>query len=47
MLSRRWSGAVRNGIIGGMTADTLAPQGLATRAQVAAILERFIAWEQA
>ena len=38
--------AVRNGIIGGMTADTLAPQGLATRAQVAAILERFIAWEQ-
>jgi len=39
--------AVRNGIIGGMTADTLAPQGLATRAQVAAILERFIAWEQA
>lgn len=39
--------AVRNGIIGGMTADTLAPQGMATRAQVAAILERFIAWEQA
>lgn len=39
--------AVRNGIIGGMTADTLVPQGLATRAQVAAILERFIAWEQA
>ena len=39
--------AVRNGIIGGMAADTLAPQGMATRAQVAAILERFIAWEQA
>lgn len=39
--------AVRNGIIGGMTADMLAPQGMATRAQVAAILERFIAWEQA
>lgn len=39
--------AVKSGIIGGMTADTLAPQGLATRAQVAAILERFIAWEQA
>lgn len=39
--------AVDNGIIGGMTADTLAPQGLATRAQVAAIIERFIAWEQA
>lgn len=38
--------AVRNGIIGGMTADTLAPQGMATRAQVAAILQRFIAWEQ-
>lgn len=39
--------AVRNGIIGGMTADTLGPQGQATRAQVAAILERFIALEEA
>lgn len=38
--------AVRNGIIGGMTDDTLVPQGMATRAQVAAILQRFIAWEQ-
>lgn len=38
--------AVRNGIIGGMTDDTLVPQGIATRAQVAAILQRFIAWEQ-
>ena len=38
--------AVRNGIIGGMTADTLAPQGMATRAQVAAILQRFIEWQE-
>lgn len=38
--------AVRNNIISGMTSDTLVPQGLATRAQVAAILERFIEWEQ-
>lgn len=38
--------AVANGIISGMTADTLAPQGQATRAQVAAILQRFIEWEQ-
>ena len=36
----RW--AVGEGIIGGMTADTLAPQSGATRAQVAAILQRFI-----
>lgn len=38
--------AVRNGIISGMTADTLAPQGMATRAQVAAILQRFIEWQE-
>lgn len=36
----RW--AVGEGIIGGMTADTLAPQSGATRAKVAAILQRFI-----
>lgn len=43
-----WAGdtmswAVAEGIISGMTADTLAPQGTATRAQVAAMLQRFIA----
>ena len=33
--------AVGNGIVGGMTADTLAPSGTATRAQFATILQRF------
>ena len=33
--------AVANGLIGGMTADTLVPGGNATRAQVATILVRF------
>lgn len=37
------SWAVAEGYITGMTADTLQPQGSATRAQVAAILERFLA----
>ena len=37
------SWAVAEGLISGMTADTLQPQGSATRAQVAAILERFLA----
>ena len=37
----RW--AVAEGYISGMTADELQPQGNATRAQVAAILERFCA----
>ena len=36
----RW--AVGEGILGGMTADTLAPQGQATRAQVAAFFHRFV-----
>ena len=35
--------AVAEGLISGMTEDTLQPQGSATRAQVAAILERFLA----
>ncbi len=35
--------AVAEGLISGMTKDTLQPQGNATRAQVAAILERFLA----
>ena len=35
--------AVAEGLISGVTADTLQPQGAATRAQVAAILERFLA----
>ena len=34
--------AVAEGLIGGVTADTLQPQGAATRAQVAAILQRFL-----
>lgn len=34
--------AVQNGLISGMTDTTLAPQGKATRAQVAAILQRYI-----
>ena len=37
------SWAVAEGYITGMTADTLQPQGSATRAQVAAILQRFLA----
>ena len=37
--------AVSEGIMNGITADTLAPQETATRAQTAAILERFIAWQ--
>ena len=35
--------AVAEGLISGMTEDTLQPQGNATRAQVAAILQRFLA----
>ena len=34
--------AVAEGLITGVTADTLQPQGAATRAQVAAILQRFL-----
>ena len=34
--------AVAEGLISGVTADTLQPQGSATRAQVAAILQRFL-----
>ena len=34
--------AVAEGLISGMTEDTLQPQGNATRAQVAAILQRFL-----
>ena len=37
------SWAVAEGLMNGVTADTLQPQGAATRAQVAAILERFLA----
>ena len=36
------SWAVAEGLISGVTADTLQPQGAATRAQVAAILHRFL-----
>ncbi len=36
------SWAVAEGLISGVTADTLQPQGAATRAQVAAILQRFL-----
>ena len=35
--------AVAEGLISGVTVDQLQPQGNATRAQVAAILERFLA----
>ena len=35
--------AVAEGLISGVTEDTLQPQGNATRAQVAAILQRFLA----
>ena len=34
--------AVAEGLISGVTADQLQPQGNATRAQVAAILQRFL-----
>ena len=37
--------AVDEGIVAGMTDDTLVPQGTATRAQTAAMLERFISWQ--
>ena len=36
-----WSWAVENGIITGMTADTLAPMSLTNRAQAAIIFQRF------
>ena len=36
----RWANA--EGLLNGVTSDTLAPQGLTTRAQAAAMLERFI-----
>ena len=36
------SWAVAEGLMNGVTADTLQPQGAATRAQVAAILQRFL-----
>ena len=36
-----WSLAVENGIITGMTADTLAPMSLTNRAQAAIIFQRF------
>lgn len=35
--------ALENGLINGMTDGTLNPDGTATRAQVAAILSRFVA----
>ncbi len=35
--------AVEQGLISGMTVDTLEPQGLSTRAQVAAVLQRYLA----
>ena len=34
--------AVAEGIISGMTADTLGPNGLANRAQIATIISRFV-----
>ena len=34
--------AVDQGLLSGMTVDTLQPQGLSTRAQVAAVLERYL-----
>ena len=36
-----WSWAVSNGIVTGMTADTLAPMSLTNRAQAAVIFQRF------
>ena len=35
--------AVEQGLLSGMTVDTLQPQGLSTRAQVAAVLQRYLA----
>ena len=35
--------AVDQGLISGMTVNTLQPQGLSTRAQVAAVLQRYLA----
>ena len=35
--------AVDQGLLSGMTVDTLQPQGLSTRAQVAAVLQRYLA----
>ena len=34
--------AVDQGLISGMTVNTLQPQGLSTRAQVAAVLQRYL-----
>ncbi len=34
--------AIANGLVSGMTADTLAPRGTATRAQAATILQRYL-----
>ena len=39
--SMQW--AVGEGLLSGMTVDTLEPQGLSTRAQVAAVLQRYLA----
>ena len=39
-----WS--VANGIISGVSSDTLSPLGTATRAQCAAVLKRFVEWTQ-
>ena len=39
--SMQW--AVGQGLLSGMTIDTLQPQGLSTRAQVAAVLQRYLA----
>lgn len=36
--------AVKAGIVSGTSADTLTPQGTATRAQCAVIMQRFIEW---
>ncbi len=36
--------AVANGIITGTTSDTLSPKGTATRAQCAAVIQRFMEW---
>ncbi|MCL2699996.1 MAG: S-layer homology domain-containing protein, partial [Defluviitaleaceae bacterium] len=38
--------AVANGLITGRTQTTLAPAGTATRAEAAAILQRFIEWSE-
>lgn len=39
--------AVANGIITGTTSDTLSPKGTATRAQCAAVIQRFMEWAKA